>query len=134
MGTVAVVFADPEAEVVAALETTLGEVVSTKYPSTGLALAEFRVQVELETGTADAYPVSEVAQVRVVVHTAKGKRDDVKRIADDARSVLASWGGNDNVARVGVGPRSGVTSDLATENLMCWFLARVVLKGRRRTP
>lgn len=128
MGTIPVVMGDPEAECVAVLEAAFDDAtVDVAYPSDPLAGDEVWLQVDLETGNADDYPIAERAQVRITAHVPNGRRTLAKATADQARTALASWDGNAAVAGVGVGPRSGVTTDPDTDNLMCWFLARVNL-------
>lgn len=134
MTTVPVVMADPEILCVDLLDEKFDDVTaSTSYPSTKLAATVAHLQIDLETGSVDDYPVTERAQVRVTAHTGPGRRTDVKRLADDARSELLSWPGNADAAGISpAGGRSGVSTDPDTGNLMCWFLVRVNLTGRPR--
>ena len=111
--------------------------VSTSFPSTALVNAT-HVQVELEVGSADDYPIAERAQVRVTCHAPNargtghtvGGRSDVKRLASLAQALIYSHPGNADVAgcTILVG-RSDVIEDPDTTNLMVWFLVRVNLKA-----
>jgi hypothetical protein len=131
-----VVFADPEAAVVTYLAAAYaGRVelykpttVTTSYPST--KLTTYHLQVELEVGNADDYPISERAQVRVTCHAPPGKRSNIKDLASLTQGLLYTHPGDSDVAGVFIqGGRSDVSTDPATGNLMVWLLARVVLKA-----
>jgi hypothetical protein len=133
-----VIFADPEALVVnylkaeflARVETYKPTVVGVNFPSTTLTGNGTTLQVELEVGNADAYPISERAQVRVTCHAAPGKRDNVKDLASLTQALLYSHEGDANVAGVFIQTgRSDVITDPATKNLMVWLLVRVALKA-----
>jgi hypothetical protein len=130
-----VTFPDPEAAVINALkaaflprvETYKPATITTSFPATLTTSAH--IQVELEVGNADDYPIAERAQVRVTCYAAPGKRTDVKRLASLAQGLLYTHAGGD-VAGVDILiGRSDVITDPDTKNLMCWFLARVNLKA-----
>jgi hypothetical protein len=132
-----VIFADPEAALVNYLTDTLKfhpepyapATISTTFPSTTLTTGT-HVQVELEVGNADDYPVTERAQVRVTCHVQPGKRSHAKALASLAQAFVYSHPGDADVAgcSILVG-RSDVITDPDTKNLMVWFLARVNLKA-----
>lgn len=139
----AVVFADPEALVVEYLtnawaarsEPFKPSKVSTDFPSSPLKDNDTRIQVDLELGNADDYPITERAQVRVVCHAPRGKRTDVKALASITQALMYTHPGDEDVAGVLIPTgRSDVTVDPATQNLMVWFLARVVLKATPLNP
>ena len=130
-----VTFPDPEAAVIAYLKTALAArpedyaaaTVSTGFPATG---ATYHVQVELELGNADDYPVTERAQVRVNCWAPAGKRSDVKDLASLVAGLMFAHPGDSEVAGVTIPTgRSAVTTDPDTKRPMCWFLARVNLKA-----
>jgi hypothetical protein len=87
------------------------------------------MQVELEIGAADDYPITERARVRFTAYAAPGKRSDVKALASLTQALIASQPGSDDVAstRVILG-RSNVITDPDTKNLMVWFLAEVSMQ------
>lgn len=130
----AVTFGDPEVLEVDYLTTAFAgrsepykaSTVSTTYPATALSGAR-HVQVELEAGNTDDYPVTERAQVRFTCHAPKGKRSDVKNLASLTMALVATQS-TDGLAgafiRTG---RSDVSTDPDTGNLMCWFLAEIPL-------
>lgn len=127
----AVTFPDPERKVIdffAALG--IAGTVSSDFPTTTLADTTKHLQVELEAGGVDAYPVSERAQVRVTCHMAPEQRTAVKAFASEAHGRLLAWAGDADVSgafpRVG---RSNVITDPDTKNLMVWFTVRVDLKA-----
>lgn len=126
------VFADPEAATRTALtagftgRTETPAKITTTYPSATLAGTTFHIQVEMDGESADDYPVTARATVRVTVHAPKLQRDLVKRVADTARSLLSTAVDND-VAAFWPQGRSAVTPDPDTGNLMVWFLVRVDL-------
>lgn len=119
-------FPDPEAALVNHLNAALDATVSTSFPST--ALTTPHVQVELELGNDEDYPVTERAQMRITCHAPPGKRTDVKALASLARAHALALR---SAAVSGVFPmgrgRSSVITDPDTKNLMCWFLVRVDL-------
>jgi hypothetical protein len=125
--TVAAIFPDPEAALVNHLKTRLAATVSTTFPPSAIATAH--VQVELEAGNDNDYPVTERAQVRVTCHCPPGKRTDVKALASLARAHAVTLRSADVSAVFPLGGRSGVITDPDTRNLMCWFLVRVDLKA-----
>lgn len=139
----AVVFADPEAAVVGYLTTAWAgraesfkpTKVATEYPSSQLAGSDTRIQVDLELGNADDYPITERAQVRVTCHAPRGKRSDVKALASTTQGLMYAHPGDGDVAGVFIPTgRSNVIVDPATQNIMVWFLARVVLKATPLAP
>jgi hypothetical protein len=130
-----VTFPDPEAAVVNALKAAFlpraeaykPATITTSFPAT--LTTTTHIQVELEVGNADDYPIAERAQVRVTCYAAPGKRTDVKRLASLAQGLLYTHAGGD-VAGVDILiGRSDVITDPDTKNLMVWFLARVNLKA-----
>jgi hypothetical protein len=135
-----VTFGDPETLLANYLRTELAArpesykpaSVGMSYPSAKLVNAT-HVQVDLEVGNADDYPVTERAQVRVTCHAPFDDRTDVKALASLAQSIVYSHPGDANVAgcTILVG-RSNVITDPDTKNRMVWFLARVNLKATLR--
>ena len=133
MSSLAVTFADPEAleiDYLKARFATRSEsykpaTITTAFPATTLT-ATTHVQVELELGGADDYPITERAQVRVTCYAAPGKRSDVKALASLTQALIANQPGSASIAgtKILVG-RSNVITDPDTKNLMAWFLARV---------
>lgn len=132
-----VMFPDPEAAVVARLTAAFAPrsepykpgTITVSFPSVALA-TQTHVQVELESGGVQHYPVTEKAQVRVTCHAGPGKRTNVKALASLAQGLLCSWEGDDEVFNVvpQLG-RSDVITDPTTKNLMVWFTVRVDLKA-----
>jgi hypothetical protein len=131
-----VTFPDPEAAVINALKAAFlprveaykPATITTAFPASALTNAT-HVQVELEVGNADDYPIAERAQVRVTCYAAPGKRSNVKDLASLAQGLLYTHAGGD-VAGVDIlVGRSDVITDPDTKNLMVWFLARVNLKA-----
>lgn len=130
-----VTFPDPEAELYDDLKAAFlprtepykATSFSTGFPKSD---ATYHVQVELEAGNTDDYPVTERAQVRVNCWAPSGKRDDVKNLASLAMGLIHAHPGSAAVASYEVrGGRSGITTDPDTKRLMCWFLVRVNLKA-----
>lgn len=130
---IGVVLPDPERELLDIFSAALGAgVASTDYPSTSLAVNVKRVQVDLEGGPADDYPITERAQVRITCHVGKAtasQRTVVKDFADDCRRHLVTSRTANVAGIVPLGARSGVSTDPTTGNVMCWFLVRVNLKA-----
>lgn len=131
-----VTFPDPEAAVINALkaaylprvETYKPATITTDFPAAVL-MTTTHLQVELEVGNADDYPITERAQVRVTCYAAPGKRTDAKRLASLTQGLAYGLvGGSILGCDVLIG-RSDVVTDPDTKNLMCWFLARVNLKA-----
>lgn len=132
-----VIFADPEAALINHLKAQFATraesykpaTVTSAFPTAALVNAT-HVQVELEVGNADDYPIAERAQVRVTCYAAPGMRSDVKRLASLAQALVYSHPGDADVAgcSILVG-RSDVVTDPDTKNLMVWFLARVNTKA-----
>jgi hypothetical protein len=133
--TVAAIFPDPEAALVNHLKAVLTATVSTTFPQT--AIATPHVQVELEAGNDDDYPVTERAQVRVTCHgpssypsgSGKSSRTEVKALASLARAHAVTLRSADVSGVFPAGGRSSVITDPDTRNLMVWFLVRVDLKA-----
>jgi hypothetical protein len=137
-----VTFPDPEAAVINALKAAFLPRVEAYKPATVTTAVPVGVdgrpvtltttthlQVELEVGNADDYPIAERAQVRVTCYAAPGKRTDVKRLASLAQGLTYTISTAD-VAGVDILiGRSDVITDPDTKNLMVWFLARVNLKA-----
>lgn len=131
-----VTFPDPEAAVINALkaayvprvETYKPVTITTAFPVAALTTAT-HVQVELEVGNANDYPIAERAQVRVTCYAGPGKRTDVKRLASLTQGLAYTLAGG-SIAGVDILiGRSDVITDPDTKNLMVWFLARVNLKA-----
>lgn len=121
---------DAERQVIDVLLAAGHTVVSTNFPDLPLTGSNYALQVDLEASNTDAYPVSERAQVRVVVHAAHGRRTAVKDVAQEVLADLYSWSGNASVAGiVPVSGRSAVSTDPDTRNVMCWVIVRVDLKA-----
>jgi hypothetical protein len=123
-----VTLGDAERETIDALKAG-GMTASTTYPSSTLSGTAVVAQVELEALNTDDYPVVGRAQVRVTLHAAPGRRNEVKAAADKAMRLLYSSPGNAAVAAYF--PRGGgdVSTDPDTKNLMCWVLMRADLKA-----
>lgn len=134
-----VTFPDPEAAAINHLRAAFGDRaetylptaanVSVNYPSSSLAGDATAVQVELEVGGVNDYPVTERAQVRVNCHAAKGKRSNVKNLASLTLGLLTQL---QSEAVAGVAPvlgRSDVIEDPSTGNLMCWFTVRLDMRA-----
>jgi hypothetical protein len=124
---IAVTFPDPEAVLVDHLNAKLAATVSTSFPQTSITSPH--VQVELEAGNDEDYPVTERAQVRVTCHAPLGRRTDVKALASLARAHAVTLQSTDVAGVFPRGGRSSVITDPDTKNLMCWFLVRVDLKA-----
>lgn len=140
-----VTFPDPEAAIhayyveafAARSEEYKPATIGTGYPGATLDNAT-HLQVQLEAGNADDYPVTERAQVRVTAHVPPdrgagdtvGGRSDAKRLATLAQGLLYAHPGDDEVAgcRPQLG-RSDVITDPDTRNLMVWFTFWVDLKA-----
>lgn len=131
-----VTFPDPEAAVINALkaaylsrvETYKPATITTAFPATALTTTT-HLQVELEVGNADDYPIAERAQVRVTCYAAPGKRTDVKKLASLTQGLLYTHAGGDIAGVDILIGRSDVVTDPDSKNLMVWFLARVNLKA-----
>jgi hypothetical protein len=133
-----VTFPDPEAHQIAALkaafaprsETYKPATISTSFPTAALTGDATHVQVELEVGGADDYPITERAQVRYTCYAAPGKRTNVKALASLTQGLVYAQVGDGSVSgafiRIG---RSDVVTDPDTKNLMVWFIASVSLKA-----
>jgi len=133
-----VTFADPEAAQIDYLtaayagrsEAYKPGTISPNFPAAALTGNATHVQVELELGNADDYPITERAQVRFTCYAAPGKRTNVKALASLTQALVYSQPGDDAVAgafiRIG---RSDVVTDPATKNLMVWFMAQINLKA-----
>lgn len=131
-----VTFPDPEAIVIAALKAAFSPrteiykptTITTAFPAGPLA-SSTHIQVELEVGNADDYPITERAQVRVISYAPPGSRSDAKRLASLTQGLLYTYSGG-AVAGVDILiGRSDVVTDPDTQNQMVWFLARVNLKA-----
>lgn len=130
-----VTFPDPERALIDYLTTAFAPRSESFKPSTVTdsfppATSPYHLQVELEAGNADDYPIAERAQVRVNCWAPAGKRTDVKALASLAQGLVYRHPGDVNVAgcSILVG-RSDVITDPDTKRLMCWFLVRVNLKA-----
>lgn len=130
-----VTFADPEtlqidyltAAFSARSEPYKPATITPHFPSAALTTAT-HVQVELELGNADDYPIAERAQIRFTCYAGPGKRTNVKALASLTQALVYAQAGGSDVAgaRILVG-RSDVITDPTTKNLMVWFLAEVTL-------
>lgn len=131
-----VTFPDPEAHQIDYLEAAFNgrpeaykpATVSPNFPATALAGDATHIQVELEVGGADDYPIAERAQVRYTCYAAPGKRTNVKALASLTLALVYGQPGTAAIegTRILIG-RSDVTTDPATKNLMVWFLAEIIL-------
>lgn len=128
-----VTFADPEAAMIGYVieryadrpEPYKPNSVDQKFPGV-LATGQTHVQVELEYGNPNDYPVTERAQVRFTCYADKNSRSDVKRLASLTQGLVYGHPGDAQVA--GTSPlmgRSDVITDPDTKNLMVWFTFRV---------
>lgn len=130
-----VVFPDPEAALIDYYVTAFAGRVEPYKPTTittgfPASTATYHLQVELEAGNADDYPVTERAQVRVNCWAPAGKRSDVKSLASLAQGLAYAHPGSSTVIGCSIpGGRSDVITDPDTKRLMCWFLVRVDLKA-----
>lgn len=132
-----VTFADPEkklidyfvAQFTPRADAFKPATVTTDFPTTALTTAT-HLQVELEAGGADDYPITERAQVRVTAYAGPAKRTNVKALASLALGLAGKYAGDSQVAgsKVIVG-RSGVSTDPTTKNVMVWFLVRLDMKS-----
>lgn len=143
MTGLAVTFPDPEKVVIDYLASAFAPrselykpaTITTDFPAVVLAANATHLQVELEVGNADDYPVTERAQVRVTAYAAPGKRTNAKALASLTLALLASHPGSSNVLGVTIRTgRSDVVADADTGNLMVWLLARVALKPSVLAP
>lgn len=133
-----VTFADPEklgidylkAQFTPRAEAYKPTTITPAFPAVTLTGNVTHVQVELELGGADDYPVTERAQVRFTCYAAPGRRDNVKALASLTQALIYSHPGDSDVAGalILIG-RSNVIVDPNTKNLMVWFLARLNLKA-----
>jgi hypothetical protein len=86
------------------------------------------LQVELEAGNTEDFPVTERAQVRFTLWAPAGKRSDVLNAASLVMGLVYAHPGDSDVAGCRIlGGRSDVIEDPDTGFLMCWFIARVDL-------
>lgn len=130
-----VTFADPEALLIDYLTTAFAAraesykpaTITPKFPAAALS-GTTHLQVELETGGSQDYPITERAQIRLTAYAGPGKRSDVKRLASLAFGLACAYPGGDDIA--GIFPliaRSEVVEDPTTKNLMVWCLVRADL-------
>lgn len=128
MGKPLVDLPDAEKVVIGILEAAGYTTVKTDYPSSRLTGADYWLQVDQEPGGVSGYPVTERVQVRVTAHAGYKRRTAVKLLASDVLADLYSFIGSATVAGIKpLGGRSAVSTDPATENVMCWVLVRVDL-------
>jgi hypothetical protein len=110
---------------VARSETYAPNTVTASFPA-GTLTAGTHLQVELEGGNADGYPVTERGQVRFTLWAPKGRPSDALDAASLVMAYVYALEGVASVAgtKVLLG-RSDVVTDPDTGYEMCWFLARV---------
>lgn len=82
------------------------------------------VQIELEAGGLDYYPVAERAQVRFNCYAPESQRTNIKALAALTQGIVLAH--TDTHPQVG---RSDVIKDPDTGNLMVWFTALVDLRA-----
>lgn len=140
-----VTFADPEALLIdyltaafaARIETYKPATITPKFP-TGTLVNATHLQVELETGGSQDYPITERAQIRLTAYSPAarrtvpadtvGGRSDAIALASLALGLACAHPGDEDLA--GVFPligRSDVVEDPTTGNLMAWCLVRADL-------
>lgn len=125
-----VTFPDPEAAVVGVYTAAgIADVVSVSFPSQTLTGTAKHLQIELEVGGTEDYPVTERAQVRVTCHMPPGQRTAVKTLASLAQATLYAHSGGNILDATPLVGRSDVITDPTTKNLMVWFTFRVSLKA-----
>lgn len=143
MTGVAAIFPDPEKAVIDYLTASFAgrpevykpATITTDFPAVALAANATHLQVELEAGDPDDYPVTEWAQTRLTAYSAPGKRSHAKDLAGLVQALMASHPGSASILSVTVPTgRSGVIVDPDTKNLMVWLLARVALKPSVLAP
>lgn len=132
MGKPFVTFPDPEAFAIqiltagfaARLEPYVPDLVDVGFPPYALTKTPLKtfVQVELELGGTDFYPVAERAQVRFNCWAPNGERAAVKDLASLAQGIVLAH--TDATPQTG---RSDVTEDPDTGYLMVWFTAVINL-------
>lgn len=111
---------------VARPESYAPNTVSSSFPST--LTSGTHLQVELEAGNADDYPVTERAQVRFNCWAPKNRPSDAEDAATLVMAHVYALSGEAGIAGTKIlGGRSDVTTDPDTGYEMCWFLARVDL-------
>lgn len=132
-----VTFTDPEKKLIDYFTTAFAArseaykpaTITTDFPTAALTTAT-HLQVELEAGSADDYPITERAQVRVTAYAGPAKRTNVKALASLALGLAGIYSGDSAVAGTKIlTGRSDVSTDPTTKNLMVWFLVRVNLKA-----
>ena len=140
--SLAVTFADPEvvevdylkARFLPRAESHKPATVTTAFPA-GVLTTTTHVQVELDLGAADDYPITERAQVRFTCYAPPGKRTDVKALASLTMALIGSQPGSASIAGTSIQiGRSPVITDPDTKNLMVWFLARVNMLATPLAP
>lgn len=128
-----VIFGDPDKLMrdylrpllVARAEDYAPNTVSAGFPTT--LTTGTHLQVELEAGNADDYPVTERAQVRFNCWAPKGRPDMAKAAASLVMAYVSVAQTADIAGTEILGGRSDVSTDPTTGYVMCWFLARVNL-------
>lgn len=111
---------------VARPESYAPNTVSDGFPASGFTGTH--LQVELEAGNADDYPVTERAQVRFNCWAPKDRPTDAKNAATLVMAHVYALEGVAGIAGTQIlGGRSDVITDPTTGYEMCWFLARVNL-------
>ena len=133
-----VTFADPERHQIDMLcaafadrpESFKPATISPTFPTSALTPGVTHLQVELEVGGADDYPITERAQMRYTCYASKGQRDAVKNLATLTQALVYAQPGDSAVAgaRITIG-RSDVVIDPDTKSLMVWFVATVTMKA-----
>lgn len=143
MTGIAVTFPDPEKVVIDYLvarfagrpEAYKPATITSAFPTVALAGDSTHLQVELEVGDPEDYPVTEWAQVRLTGYAAPGKRSNAKGVAGLTLALVASHPGSASILATQIRTgRSNVIKDPDTGNLMVWLLARVALKPTVLTP
>jgi hypothetical protein len=129
-----VTFADPEALMADYLTTAYAPraeaykptTVGTGFPAQMLTKSPLRthVQVELEAGGVEFYPVTERAQIRFNCWAPKGERSTAKALAALTQGLVLAY--TDAHPQTG---RSDVITDPTTGYLMVWFTALVDIRA-----
>jgi hypothetical protein len=87
----------------------------------------YHLQVELEAGNTDDYPVTERSQLRFNFWAPKGKPTHAKQGASLVMAYVSTASDDWLAGATILGGRSDAITDPDTGYEMCWFLARVDL-------